>query len=86
VVRVTLWGAAIENGGIAMRESQVNYRDATTGAVFTGSIVGLDGNRVAADVVSSTGSRLRLLLVLQIEQQAGTVGGSISATRASEGD
>ena len=84
VVRLTLWGAAIEGGGIAMRESQVSYRDATTGAVFTGSIVGLDGNRVVADVTSSAGTRLRLVLVLQIDSNAGSITGAIRATRASE--
>jgi sulfoxide reductase heme-binding subunit YedZ len=86
VVRLTLWGAAIEDGGIAMRESQVSYRDATTGVVSTGSIVGLDGNRVVADVASSAGSHLKLVLVLQIDAQAGSVGGSITATRLTESD
>ncbi len=81
VIRLTLWGTALEGGGIAMRESRVSYHDATTGTVFSGSIVGLDGNRVVASVASPSGSGLRLLLVLRIDPQAGSVTGSIRATR-----
>jgi methionine sulfoxide reductase heme-binding subunit len=83
IVRLTLWGTSVESGGIAMRTSQVSYRDATTGAVLTGSIVGLDGNRVVADVASPSGQHLRLLLELQIDPQAGTVAGAISASKSS---
>lgn len=86
VVRLTLWGSAIEGGGIAMRESRVSYQDAATGAVSTGSIVGLDGNRVVADVASSSGPRLRLVMALRIDAQAGTVTGTIHATRIAESE
>jgi hypothetical protein len=81
IVRLTLWGSALDEGGIAMRESQVTFKDAATGTVFTGSIVGLDGNRVVADVAPSSGSRLQLVLALRIDATAGTVTGTIHATR-----
>jgi Ferric reductase like transmembrane component len=86
VVQLTLWGAALEGGGIAMRESAVSYRDATTGALYTGRITGLAGNRVAADVVSSSGARLRLDLALRIDASAGVVGGTIHAAPSSESE
>jgi sulfoxide reductase heme-binding subunit YedZ len=84
VVRLTLWGSALEGGGLAMSESQVSYEDAATGTAFTGSVVGLDGNRVVADVASASGSRLRLLLVLRIDPQAGTVTGVVRAAKAAQ--
>lgn len=78
LLKMTLWGTAARGGGLIMSRSDVSFRDAATGAVSTGQIVGLDGNRVVADVVSSSGSRLRLSMVLQIDPEAGTVGGSLS--------
>ncbi len=86
VVRLTLWGTAIDEGGIEMSKSRVTYRDAATGAAFSGSIVGLDGNRVVADVASASGQRLRLVLLLRIDPEAGSVAGTIRASRASESE
>ncbi len=69
-----------------MQESKAGYEDAATGAVFTGRIVGLDGNRVVADVSSATGVQLRLLLSLRIDVEAGTVGGTVHARQLSESE
>jgi methionine sulfoxide reductase heme-binding subunit len=77
LVRLTLWGTALESGGLAMSRSQVTFEDAATGVVSSGTIVGLNGNRVVADVTSPSGSRLRLTLVLGINSNAGTVTGTI---------
>jgi sulfoxide reductase heme-binding subunit YedZ len=86
LIHLTLWGTALDGGGIAMQESKVAYEDATTGVVSTGSVVGLDGDRVVADVVSATGARLRLFLTLHIDAEAGTVTGSVHATRVGESE
>ena len=80
VLRLTLWGSALESGGLAMSESEASFEDARTGATSTGQIVGLDGNRIVADVTSSSGTTLRLDVVLQrIDPGAGVVSGLVHA-------
>jgi hypothetical protein len=97
VVRLTLWGTALESGGLAMSESQVSFEDVRSGLSYGGSVVGLDGNRVVADVTSSSGSSLRLTMLVRIDAGAGTVSGTIrgrpagtvpapAALRSSESD
>lgn len=80
LLKMTLWGTAAEGGGLLMSRSDVSFRDGATGAVSTGQIVALDGNRVVADVISSSGSRLRLSMRLEIHPSAGTVGGVLHGT------
>ena len=77
VVRLTLWGTALETGGLAMSRSQVSFDDVASGVVLNGSIVGLEGNRVVADVTSQSGMTLRLTMVLQIDSGTGTVAGVV---------
>jgi Ferric reductase like transmembrane component len=86
LLNMTLWGTAAEGGGLLMSRSDVSLRDAATGAVSTGQIVALDGNRVVADVISSSGTRLRLSMVLQIDPAAGTVGGTLHGSPRSGSD
>jgi hypothetical protein len=86
VIRLTLWGTALDGGGIAMQESKVTYQDAATDAVSTGSVVGLDGDRVVADVTSAAGARLRLFLTLRIDAEAGTVTGTVHAAHLGESE
>ena len=66
LVKLTLWGTAIEDGGIQMSRSEVSFEDARTGTVYTGTVVGLEGNLVVADV-TSPGSTLRLTMRLRID-------------------
>lgn len=88
VVRLTLWGSALDGGGLAMSRSQVFFQDAASGVIYAGSVVNLDGTLVAADVTSPSGSTLRLVMRLQIDAGTGTVRGTIDATpvRGSEDD
>lgn len=82
VVRLTLWGSALEGGGLAMSKSQVSFTDAASGVVYSGTVVGLNGNWIAADVVSPSGATLRLVLRLRIDAAAATVTGTVRATPA----
>ncbi len=83
LVQLTLWGSALDSGGLAMSRSRVSFQDAVSGTVYTGSVVNLDGNLVVADVTSSSGSTLQLIMRLQIDAEAGTVAGTMHASPAS---
>jgi hypothetical protein len=82
VIRLTLWGSALGGSGVAMQQSAVRYENAATGTVSTGTIVGLDGTRVIADVSSASGQQMRLLMSLRLDPQAGTVDGTVNAEPA----
>jgi hypothetical protein len=86
VVQLTLWGSALDGGGLAMSRSQVSFQDAVSGVVYTGSVVNLDGTLITADVTSPSGSTLRLVMRLQIDAGTGTVTGTIDATPVPSGD
>jgi len=78
LVKLTIWGTALDDGGVQMTRSEVSFADARTGTVYTGTIVGLEGTLVTADVTSQDGSTLRLVMRLQID--AGSVTGAIRAS------
>jgi methionine sulfoxide reductase heme-binding subunit len=79
IIRLTLWGSALEGGGLAMTRSQASFVDARSGAVYTGSVVGLDGTLVVADVDSTSGATLRLVMRLKIDSTTGSVTGTVQA-------
>ncbi len=84
VVRLTLWGTALPSGGLSMSRSEVTFEDVATGIGYSGRIVGLDGNRIVADVSPRSGSSLRLDITLsQIDPTAGKVSGELHAAPAS---
>jgi methionine sulfoxide reductase heme-binding subunit len=85
VVRLTLWGIALQGGGLEMADSQVSFEDVGRGIVFSGRVVALDGNLVVADVTSPSGSTLRLRMLLQLDSGTRSVTGKISAASAEEG-
>ncbi len=76
-LRVDLRGIPAANG-VSLTASGVSFVPATTGSVYEGRVIGLDGNAVAADVVDATGDRLRLSLALAIDSGTNTVRGDIS--------
>jgi sulfoxide reductase heme-binding subunit YedZ len=84
VVRLTLWGTALEGGGLSMTDSQVSFEDAGRGVVYSGRIVGLEGDQVEADVTSPSGSTLLLRMQLRIDRRGRSVTGTISASSADE--
>ena len=85
LARMTLWGSALDGGGLAMSRSTVTFTEAVTGTVYSGSIAGLDGNRVVADVASPSGTSLRLTFALHLDPCAGGVTGTVRV-RPSGGD
>ena len=86
VVRLTLWGSALDEGGLAMSHSQVSFADARSGTVYSGSVVGLQGTLVTADVTSSSGSTLRLVMRLHIDAGSRSVTGTIHAAPLTSSD
>lgn len=69
---VRLSGPAV-NGGVSMTTSNVTF------GTEQGAVTGLDGSNVQA-TVSGPGGRVDLALQLTIDQNAGTISGSVSGT------
>lgn len=86
LIRLTLWGTALQGGGLEMSQSRVSFVDAASGVVYTGHIVTLDGTRVVADVSSSSGATMRLDVTLRIDSRNNTVTGVISGRRIGRDD
>ena len=86
VVRLTVWGTALEGGGLRMSDSSVSFEDDLSGVVYSGTIVGLSGSLVEADVTSPSGATLRLVMNLRLDSGAGTVGGSIRSSSRNQGE
>jgi ferric reductase like protein len=80
---LTMWGSALDGGGLAMNASKVTFQPSIGGKVYTGTVVGLDGTVVDLDLSSSSGDGLRMTLRLQIDAQAGTVTGTVHGSPAS---
>ncbi len=76
-LRIDLRGLPAANG-VSLTASGVSFVPATTGVVYEGRVIGLNGNAVAADVVDATGDRLQLTLALAIDSGTNAVRGEIS--------
>jgi methionine sulfoxide reductase heme-binding subunit len=76
-LRIDLWGAPLEGGGVAMRASQVRFGPARSPSAYTGQIVGLDGSRVAVALHDAAGASLSLRLRLHIDRLSGRVTGTL---------
>jgi hypothetical protein len=81
ILRVRLAGAP-EGGGLAMTGSQVDLTAVGLRSALSGQIVSLDGSQFDARVKDSSGSQLLLHADLNIDNQGGTVTGSLVARRA----
>jgi hypothetical protein len=81
ILRVRLAGAA-GGGGLSMTGSQVDLTAVGLRSAMAGKVVSLDGQKFEARVKDSSGSRLLLHADLNIDDQGGTVTGSLVATRA----
>ena len=76
ILHLTLWGTATGEGGVAMSTSRVTF--SPVGAKpYAGTVVGLDGSQVVADLTDPSGASLRLSLVLQIDSATSTVTGTV---------
>jgi hypothetical protein len=61
-----------------MTASGVSFVPGTTGTLYSGDIVGLDGTNIVAAVRDGSGDRLRLDFALTIDTSSGTVSGTVS--------
>jgi DMSO/TMAO reductase YedYZ heme-binding membrane subunit len=84
-VRIDLRGQP-QGGGVSMTASGVAYVPAGTGTIYLGSVTGLDGSRVFANVVAHGGQRLQLAFDLNIDAQRNVVSGSMSGTPSGAGE
>jgi sulfoxide reductase heme-binding subunit YedZ len=80
---LTLWGSALDGGGLAMNTSKVTFQPSTGGRAYTGTVVGLDGTLLDLDLTSPSGDELRMTLRLRIDAQAGTVTGTVHGSPSS---
>jgi DMSO/TMAO reductase YedYZ heme-binding membrane subunit len=83
-VHVALRGVALENGGVRMLDSSVGLLPHGAAAWYAGSVVGLEGARILADVHGDGGRHVHLLLSLRISG-SGAVSGSLRTTSAQVG-
>ncbi len=78
-VRIDLRGAPLQ-GGVSMTASGVSYVPAGTRTVYYGSVSGLQGSRVIADLATHSGVRLRLDFVLNIDTASHVVTGAVDGS------
>ena len=78
--RIDLRGQPDDGGGVSMTASGVSYVPAGTRTVYVGSVTGLDGPRVFANVVAHGGERLQLSFDLNIDAQRNVVTGTMTGT------
>ena len=79
-LHVRLYGQQLGGGGISMTSSRVSAGPSAQPDLYTGRISELSGNRMVASV-SHGSSSLRLDIDLNVDQAAGTVNGTVNATR-----
>jgi sulfoxide reductase heme-binding subunit YedZ len=80
-LRLALQGYPSEEGGVSMTSSGVAFA-ATGSPVFDGSIVGLQGDRVDAQVSTAGGGTVNLTLLLSLDAATGSVTGVVHGERA----
>ncbi len=81
-LRVRLAGTPVDGGGLSMTGSQVDLTAVGFSSAMQGRITSLQGQRFDARVSDRSGSALNLRVSLNVDNQAGTVTGSVAATRA----
>jgi methionine sulfoxide reductase heme-binding subunit len=80
-IRIDLRGLPTETG-VAMTASGVSFLPAGAAGAYTGSVTELAGRRVAATVRNASGRRVHLTFALDINADAGTVGGTVAGVAA----
>src|SRR5581483_3224906 len=84
-VHVALRGIPLDGGGVEMTDSVVGLLPQGASAWAAGHVVGLDGQRILAEVRPPGGGAVRLLLDLRI-QASGAVTGSLHGRPAGSSD
>jgi DMSO/TMAO reductase YedYZ heme-binding membrane subunit len=85
VLRLTLWGTAAGEEGVAMNDSSVIFTP-IAGPGYSGKVVGLEGNQVVADLTSSSGAKLRLTIVLNLNGASSAFTGSVHGDASGQGE
>jgi hypothetical protein len=75
ILRLTLWGTAADEG-ISMSDSSVTFAPVSVGG-YSGKVVALQGNRLAADLTNASGARLRMTIVLNLDGATSSFTGSV---------
>jgi len=75
VLRLTLWGTAAGEG-VSMSDSSVTFAPVGLGG-YSGKIVALQGNHLAADLTNASGAQLHLTIVLNLDSSTSTFTGSV---------
>jgi Ferric reductase like transmembrane component len=83
-VHVALRGVPIGGGGVEMLASSVGLLPHGASAWYPGTVVGLEGQRVSADVRNTGDSHVHVVLALRIDAASGRVTGTIHG-RSGEG-
>lgn len=79
-LEIEIDGAPLPEGGVSMQSSSVTLGSPPTPVNYHGTILALDGNRVLASVRDSEGHTLTLQVTLAVNEQAGTVSGTLAAS------
>lgn len=82
---VKLVGQPLRGGGVAMSQGTVSFDPQGQSNAYKGRIVALHGSRIEATASSATGTALRLVIDLSIDQTSGAVSGTVQATGGSGG-
>ena len=77
LLHVDLKGVPLENGGVQMTSSSVDFGPPGSPRAYSGTIVSLAGSRVVASVQDARGDALDLTLVLQLHSSDQSVSGSL---------
>ena len=77
---MTLRGVPLEQGGIQMTGSSVEFGPQGAPQAYSGQIVSLEGSRLVASVHDSSGSALGLEIVLNLDPSSRTLSGSLHVT------
>jgi Ferric reductase like transmembrane component len=75
ILRLTLWGTAAGEG-VSMSDSSVTFAPVGVRG-FSGKVVALQGNQLAADLTNPSGVRLHLTIVLNLDGATSTFTGSV---------
>jgi sulfoxide reductase heme-binding subunit YedZ len=81
-LRITLWGEPSEGGGVALTSSDVAFGADGTTLPYVGRVVGLEGNRVDAQVANADGKKVDLSAHLQLNRATGAVSGVLRGEAA----
>lgn len=82
--RIDLRGQPLQ-GGVSMTASGASYVPAGTRTAYLGSVTSLSGQSVSVDVATTSGARLQLSFVLNIDTQRKLVTGTLHATAGGGG-